>query len=324
MPDTKTAVIRSDGGICSQISFAALGRELELLGYTVKYDLSWFEEFGADLNKKQARNYDMLKAFPDLKLLEADKDEIFYFKTHYKTFKGLDRKLDDNLYIDGYPEERPYLSVKHREYFIQHFKPADLDKINDVLEKMRNTSSCAVHVRRGDLSAYNPAYGEPVSAQYFLDAMELLCLKDKNIVFYFFSDEIEWVKENILPKIEGKYKYELVNKNGADKGYLDLYAVSSAEYIIASNGSFGSAGKILSKKNALIILPKYLNHLCRNMDNIIVLNQKETYPEELKKEEPKDYYPKYKKYKRLYNIFLSVSLILSAVLFCIIIKAFII
>ena len=201
--------------------------------------------------------------------------------------------------------------------------PADLDEIKDILEKLRNTSSCAVHVRRGDLSAYIPAYGEPVSAQYFLDAMELLYLKNSSIVFYFFSDEMQWVKENIIPKIEGKYNYELVNKNGSDKGYLDLYAVSSADYIIASNGSFGSAGKVLSKKNALIILPKYLKHLCRNMDNIIVLNQKETYPAELKKEEPENYYPKYKKYKKLYNLFLALAVItafVSAVLLIILIK----
>ena len=58
----------------------------------------------------------MLKAFPCLKLQEAEKSETDYFKTHYRTFKGLDKKLDDNLYIDGYPEEREPLFVKHKFY----------------------------------------------------------------------------------------------------------------------------------------------------------------------------------------------------------------
>jgi len=51
--------------------------------------------------------------------------------------------------MDGYPEEREPLFVKHKDYFIQNFKPDDLDEIKDILEKMRNTSSCAVHERRG-------------------------------------------------------------------------------------------------------------------------------------------------------------------------------
>lgn len=43
-------IIRSDGGICSQIAFCSLGYYLEQKGYKVKYDLNWFKQYGKDMN----------------------------------------------------------------------------------------------------------------------------------------------------------------------------------------------------------------------------------------------------------------------------------
>ena len=42
-------IIPSDGGICSQIGFWSLGLFYEKSGFLVKYDLSWFEQYGIPL-----------------------------------------------------------------------------------------------------------------------------------------------------------------------------------------------------------------------------------------------------------------------------------
>ena len=44
--ERELVVTRVDGGICSQIAFGALGYELELHGFNVKHDFSWFREMG--------------------------------------------------------------------------------------------------------------------------------------------------------------------------------------------------------------------------------------------------------------------------------------
>ncbi len=41
-------VLRTDGGICSQIAFHALGNYFIDKGYHVKYDLTWFHKNGKD------------------------------------------------------------------------------------------------------------------------------------------------------------------------------------------------------------------------------------------------------------------------------------
>ena len=60
----------------------------------------------------------------------------------------------------------------------------------EILQKIKKDESCAVHVRRGDLSRYNPFYGNPPTADSFIKAMKYITSKKPNTVFYFFSDEM--------------------------------------------------------------------------------------------------------------------------------------
>lgn len=53
-----------------------LGYALSQKGYKVKYDLSWFREYGKDVDGIFARNYDMQRAFPNLEFEEATDKEI--------------------------------------------------------------------------------------------------------------------------------------------------------------------------------------------------------------------------------------------------------
>ena len=72
----KMIIVRVDGGICSQMHFFLIGQQLKENGFLVKYDLDWFKNNGKDLTGKFARNFDLLKAFPDLDVCVAKKYEI--------------------------------------------------------------------------------------------------------------------------------------------------------------------------------------------------------------------------------------------------------
>ena len=84
MKNNNLIIIRTEGGLCSQIYYASLGQYFANKGYKVKYDLEWFEKHGMDNNGILARNYDMPKAFPNLHLEIATEQEIELYKRKYR------------------------------------------------------------------------------------------------------------------------------------------------------------------------------------------------------------------------------------------------
>lgn len=269
--NNKTVVIRSDGGISSQIAFRALGKEFEKLDLLVKYDLAWFDECGKDCLGKFVRNFDMQKAFPNIPNQCATKKEIFVLKFFYKILsKFIDRTanytIDLNkeispVYFGGYPE-RIIALMNNREWFIDEFLPQDAYSVGVILQEIQNCESCAIHVRRGDLAIYNEYYGFPPNVEFFVEAMRIIKKNVPNIRFFFFSDEMDYVKREIVPYIDEDVDYKLCYGNGSDKGYLDLYLIKSCKHFICSQGSFGAFGRILSKNEGYVIIERD-NQYCK-------------------------------------------------------------
>lgn len=267
-------IVRSDGGICSQIGFLALGKYLEDKGYEIKYDLSWFDECGTDLYGKEARNYSIDKAFPGIKIKRASVEELK--KYNRKRYRPRKKSVPENytapMYVCGYPPRVPYI-CKYKEYLKQNFAPVDLGTCSSIAEEIGASNSCCIHVRRGDLSNYNKDYGYPPDEEYFIKAIKLVNSLDKVDKFYFFSDDTEWVKDKIIPHLNKNISYKVCSENGSDKGYLDLYLMSKAKFIIASQGSLGRYAKILSNRNPTIITYRYFPILTQNFENVIYLNE---------------------------------------------------
>ncbi len=141
-------------------------------------------------------------------------------------------------------------------------KPEDFDdnpqNISLFNEIISNTDTCAVHVRRGDLSVPIQSYGEPPEIHYFLSAIRIIFELNNNTRFYFFSDDTNWVKNNIFPKLNNNTNYTLLTQNTENNGYMDLYLISRCKHVIASQGSFGLFAYVLSKMNGNVILPSTL------------------------------------------------------------------
>lgn len=113
-------------------------------------------------------------------------------------------------------------------------------------EIKQNTNSVAVHVRRGDLSVEVPAYGKPASLNYFKEAIGYMKKETTAPYFYFFSDEPEWVVSELIPYLELANKnYRVVDINGSDKGYMDLFLIAYCQHQITSKGTLGKYGALL-------------------------------------------------------------------------------
>lgn len=273
-------IIRVDGGIASQIAFIALGLAFEQKGAKVKYDLSWFEDFGTGFfnpsksyDKVYNVNFDIPKAFPALPLKIASKEEVVHYSKHYF--------IDDNfvimrqapLYIGGYLGR--VFDTRYAELLQEHFKPQELSERNTpfatLLKRIESSPApCGIHIRRGDLSQPHIAYGNPTSNEYFAKSIELMCLLYPQSSFYLFSDDLAYTKEQIVPLLKGK-TYRICDVNNPSQGYLDLYLLSRCRNIIGSHGGMGGCAKILSPHNPLLITPRYRN-IFKEIENVMCVN----------------------------------------------------
>lgn len=264
-------VIRVDGGICSQIVFVALGLQLEERGFEVRYDLSFFRENGKDLTGRFARNWDMPQAFPGLSLKEASADAISYFRAHFRRRGTCVNSFVPPLYIDGYPE-RDQAFLSKREKFARLLKPTLDPRLSSVLTSLENGESCAVHARRGDLANGDKAYGSATSISYYRRAMRIVAALRPTTCFYFFSDEPAWVRENLLPLVPDGCSGCVMDVNGSDRGYCDLYLISRCKTVISSIGSLGVFGAALSPCNELLVLSSMRKWCFEGLPNVCCLN----------------------------------------------------
>lgn len=253
----KMIVVRVDGGICSQMHFYLVGQQLVQRGYTVKYDLKWFKTNGTDLTGKFCRNFDLKKAFPTLRVDETSYlERLFYLSLPFEnnkncldTFLVNENKLEvlPPAYMGGYyGNDYEMMSVLFPQIF-----SVDVNVLNQenrtIYERIRNEKlSVAIHVRRGDLADFNIAYGQPVGLDYFIKVLEEIYKDYGQSSCFLFSDEPKWIKDNMINKLPHYNNYEIININGSDRGYFDMFLISACNIQITSKGSLGKYGGLLN------------------------------------------------------------------------------
>lgn len=244
-----------DGGICSQMHQYLLGQLYVRKGYTVHYDLAFYEEWGSDLNFQFVRCFDLLKAFPYLKIKTASKTAVNVYKrkfgyvgnnTNKKTndFSFLERKPP--IYLGGYYHLPLKLWLEmYRELFKIDVEVLDISSKELYRDIDARHNTVAVHVRRGDLKVEVYSYGQPASLTYFQNAISYFQNKLSSPFFYFFSDEPLWVSQELIPFLKIFDNYLVVDLNGSDKGYMDLFLIAACEHQVTSKGTLGKYGALL-------------------------------------------------------------------------------
>lgn len=278
----KIIIISVDGGIASQIGQYVLGDYYVKKGYKVKYDLTWFKKFGKDMLGKHVYNFDLLKMFPTIDFLVATDLEVFLYKNFFPfNFSNKNqRKFEQNppRYLGGYCDH----SFFYKD--IANLFTIDWDVLDDFnrmifTEIYKQKSSIGIHVRRGDMTS-NKGYWQILTSIYYVKAINIVLEKFGDSVLYLFSDEMEWVKDNIVPELKS-LNYVLVDSNDSTKGYMDLVLLSACNHLIASEGSLARFAFLLTsnKKNKLMIMPSKTkeNNYSKTFENIILLDYKGDY-----------------------------------------------
>jgi len=160
----------------------------------------------------------------------------------------LSKSKSKNQVMVGYFQSVKYFD-KYREVIQKEFTVIDevLPKNKALLESIRNTNSVCLHIRRGDYVGSNH---QVCTTEYYLKAIKLMKEKITNPVFYVFSDDIKWVKENI------NFDEDVVFVEGNNPNYEELRLMYSCKHFIISNSSFSWWAQYLSiNKDKVVIAP---------------------------------------------------------------------
>lgn len=175
-------------------------------------------------------------------------ERLFHFKASWMSTD--DNPNDDATFFLGYWQNKKYYT--HESSWFSLKLPEDIgDDNRSVLKQMQETNSVAVHIRRGDYMKEPENYdNDPMS--YYERAFKVIRNKVENPTFFFFSNDINWVRENLGDKDKDFY----IDWNTGKRSILDLYLMSNAKNNIVTNSTFSYWAGYLNKVAKIKIYPK--------------------------------------------------------------------
>lgn len=266
------------GGLGNQMFQYSFGRSLSL-------DLD--QELGLDLNSYKVqfgltpRNYELdifnhagrISTFQEIRrligndyinkivnrLLGVDlkirKKQYFREKSDH-SFVAIDvSRFKDGVYLEGFWNSERYFIDHEKEIRNDFLFKKKLSGANkEIALDMGKNDSISIHVRRGDYvssEATNKFHGT-CGLDYYKKAVDLINKRVKNPKYFVFSDDMEWVKENL--KIRSAV---YVEGNIGDKSYIDMQLMSLCKHNIIANSSFSWWGAWLnSNAKKIVVAPK--------------------------------------------------------------------
>lgn len=162
-------------------------------------------------------------------------------------------KLPKSTYLNGYWQSELYFKNYELEIRNQlHFKKQIIDDCKHWLDKIKNTDSIALHVRRGDyvtLKEANSFHGT-CNLTYYTNALNYLLAKVSMPTLYIFSDDLEWCKTNL----SYNYPTYFVDTNNQ---HHDLFLMSECQHNIIANSSFSWwAAWLNANPNKIVVAPE--------------------------------------------------------------------
>lgn len=267
--------VRISGGLGNQLFQYAFGRYLEnILKCEVFFDIQTNKksvdftnrELGItsfNINIKLATN-SQLKIVKHFKkgMINRINRKItqilpFIYKSYFVEF-GMHNKIKNkfikrNCYYDGYWQNFNYLKpiqdILQKEIKI---KSNISEEFQNILNKIEMSNAISIHIRRGDYISIkkNRQKYMSCSLEYYNNAIDFFIKENSESIFYIFSDDIPWAKNNFC----GSH-FSFINEN---KAHQDLYLMSRCKSNIIANSTFSWwAAWINPNKNKIVVAPKY-------------------------------------------------------------------
>lgn len=271
--------VRAKGGLGNQLFQYAAGYSLaRRLGQEISIDHSFFPKQtlrGYKLDKlsldktcfdeqrsvkiKVLKNKYLNKILRQMNksVIDLGKNSIYLLECRSDLVQAFPQIEAENVYLDGYYQSEQYF----REYktdLMRQFTPnyPSEAEYQSVLAEIQDCEAVAVHVRRGDfLNAQNDSNPNHylLGEQYYHNALKYSAAHLKDPVFFWFSDDIDWVKKNFGEK--NNFRFVSLHTRYADIDEMML--MKSCRHIIAANSTFSWwASWLNEQEDAMHICPK--------------------------------------------------------------------
>lgn len=166
------------------------------------------------------------------------------------------KNIEDDIYVGGYWQSPAYFAdivdVLRTELVL---KEKTRDSEAALIGRIMNSESICLHVRRGDY--VNSDY-EVCTLDYYNKAIECIKAVFRDPVFYVFSNDIDWCKQNI--NAGGDICYVEGNRAAV----MDLFLMSLCTGFIISNSTFSWWAQYLSNNENKIVCAPSVWHKKKN------------------------------------------------------------
>lgn len=131
------------------------------------------------------------------------------------------------------------------------FLPFDEPKNIEMSQKMQSENAVAIHVRKGADYQKFDLYQGVCSKEYYERAVAYVMEHVENPVFYLFTDNSDWVRENI-----SGFEYVLIDWNSTTgkRNFRDMQLMSCAKHNIIANSTYSWWGAWLNNNPGKIII----------------------------------------------------------------------
>jgi hypothetical protein len=222
-------------------------RDFELKCFTAQIEVATKEEI--EVLDKPISLKDKVLGILGFRIREVYLEKSFKFDSDFFSIKP-------KSLLVGYWQSEKYF-CRYRDLILSDFSwRIPLGEINlKVCEKIVDSSSVSIHIRRGDYvtnSAANNFHGI-CEADYYLRAISLIEHKIINPKYFVFSDDLEASRE-ILGHLD---HVEFIDWNGSGQSFQDMRLMSMCKHNIIANSSFSWWGAWLNNNpGRIVIAPK--------------------------------------------------------------------
>lgn len=148
-------------------------------------------------------------------------------------------------YFSGYWQTEQHFSHIKKE--IRKAFQFPVERLNDesqeIAKMITHCNSISIHIRRGDYTRpqFVGIYGNICTLDYYVKAINKSMESVDNPTYFVFSDDIDWVKQNL--KIPNPI---YVNCNKGNDSWQDMYLMSICKHNITANSTFSWWGAWLN------------------------------------------------------------------------------
>lgn len=249
-------IVKLQGGMGNQMFQYAIAKSL-----SIKYNIS-FSMDRIYLDNVDWRNYDLdlfkieedfVTDFTGLYIINEAWDH-FGFNEHIYNIFDHNNFRNKKVYLEGYFQNVRYFEhiedLIKREFTLK--SPITNERSLQLIENIRNSNSIMLNVRRTDF--VNNAHHGTMNVEYYNKSIEIINSKVENPVYFIFSDDIEWCRENLY-HIDNSFIVDHSYKGDRFGEYLEL--MKNCKHFIIPNSSFAWWSAYLSEsKSKIVIAPE--------------------------------------------------------------------